>query len=66
MITKQEASRCLHCSTPQCSINGCPIHTKIPDFIQAIKDDDLKLAYKILQKNNVMLHIYNDRIGEFL
>ena len=54
---KQKALRCLHCTNPQCSLKGCPINTKIPDFIQAIKDDDLKLAFKILHKNNAMSFI---------
>ncbi len=61
MISKEEAiekaSRCLHCGIPQCSLKGCPINTKIPDFIQAIKDNDLELAFKVLHQNNNFSHI---------
>jgi glutamate synthase (NADPH/NADH) small chain len=54
---KQKASKCLHCQMPQCSIKGCPINTKIPDFIDAIKNQNLELAFKILHQNNSMSHI---------
>ena len=53
----EKAKRCMHCGIPQCSLKGCPINTKIPDFIQEVKDGNLELAYKILQQNNRMSHI---------
>ena len=43
----QEANRCLHCPKPRC-VEGCPVNIMIPDFIQAIKDQDLKKAYEII------------------
>ena len=50
---QEEASKCLNCKNPLC-VNGCPMQTKIPDFIYNIKQNDLKKAYEILQENNIM------------
>lgn len=50
---KQEAARCLNCKNPLC-VKGCPIKTRIPDFINEIKKNNLEQAYKILQENNIM------------
>ena len=47
---KQEAERCLHCKIPKC-IEGCPVKIMIPEFIAAIKDDDIKKAYEILSES---------------
>ncbi|MGM9971173.1 MAG: FAD-dependent oxidoreductase [Anaeroplasmataceae bacterium] len=43
----KEASRCLNCKKPMCR-TGCPAGLPIPDFIQAIKNDDLDLAYELI------------------
>ncbi len=48
---KKEASRCLHCKIPKC-VEGCPVNIKIPDFIQAIKDNDIKKAYDIISETS--------------
>ncbi|WP_250277468.1 NAD(P)-dependent oxidoreductase [[Clostridium] colinum] len=49
----EEAKRCLNCKKPLC-VTGCPIQNNIPQFIKAVVDDDLKLAYKILsEKTNL-------------
>ena len=37
---KLEANRCLNCKNPQC-VKGCPVNIQIPDFIKALKEDDL-------------------------
>lgn len=42
-----EANRCLNCKVPMCK-KGCPAGLPIPDFIQAIKNDDLDLAYELI------------------
>lgn len=47
-----EASRCLNCKNPRC-VKGCPIGIEIPKFIEAIKNDDLVLAYEIIEENNL-------------
>ena len=61
MLSKDEAiekaNRCLGCKKPLCRENGCPIHTRIPEFIAEIKKDNLKQAFQILQDNNIMSEI---------
>ena len=47
----KEASRCLHCKIPKC-VEGCPVNIKIPEFIQAIKDNDIKKAYDIISETS--------------
>ncbi len=47
----REASRCLHCKIPKC-VEGCPVNIKIPEFIQAIKDNDIKKAYDIISETS--------------
>lgn len=48
-----EASRCLNCKNPRC-VQGCPVNIKIPDFIQAIKNDNLKLAGNIIRETSML------------
>jgi glutamate synthase (NADPH/NADH) small chain len=46
-ITKQEALRCLECSSPKCA-DGCPVGVKVKDFIELIlKGDYLAAAAKV-------------------
>lgn len=52
-----KASECLNCKNPICSRQGCPVQTRIPDFITKIKENDLEEAYNILQDNNIMSNI---------
>ena len=47
----KEASRCLNCKNPMCT-KGCPVGIEIPKFIEAIKNDDIKLAYKIIRESS--------------
>lgn len=49
----KEASRCLNCKKPFCK-DGCPVDNDIPHFIKAFLDDDLALAYDILEKKTNM------------
>lgn len=48
----EEASRCLDCQNPRC-VTGCPIGIKIPKFINAIKNKDIKGAYDIISEDNL-------------
>ena len=47
----KEASRCLNCKNPMCT-KGCPVGIEIPKFIEAIKNDDINLAYEIIKKSS--------------
>ena len=48
---KKEASRCLHCKIPKC-VEGCPVNIMIPDFIEAVKNNDIKKAYEIISESS--------------
>ena len=43
----KEASRCLNCKNPMC-MKGCPVGIEIPKFIEAIKNDNIEQAYRII------------------
>ena len=47
----KEASRCINCKNAACQ-KGCPVSIKIPDFIEAIKNDDIKKAYEIISEDS--------------
>lgn len=46
-LAKDEAQRCLNCQDPKC-IKGCPINIQIPKFIEAIRNNDIDEAYRII------------------
>lgn len=50
---KLEASRCLHCKNPKC-VQGCPVNIQIPDFIQALKEDNLEQAGEIIRQTSML------------
>lgn len=50
---KLEASRCLHCKNARC-IQGCPVNINIPDFIEAIKSDDLEQAGEVIRTTSLL------------
>lgn len=56
-VIREKAEYCLNCLNKPCSMNGCPINTKIPEFINEIKNGDNKKAIDILHENNIMSHI---------
>lgn len=46
-----EANRCLKCKKPLC-VEGCPVHIRIPDFIQLIEDGKfVEAAWKLKEQN---------------
>ena len=47
----EEANRCLQCKKPRC-MEGCPIHTRIPDMIQMLKEGQTLDAANMLYENN--------------
>jgi len=50
---KAEASRCLNCKNPRC-VSGCPVNINIPKFIEAIKNDELEEAGKIIRNTSFL------------
>lgn len=50
---KLEASRCLNCKNPQC-VKGCPVNIQIPNFIKAIKEDNLEEAGNIIRQTSML------------
>lgn len=51
------ANYCLNCKLKPCSVKGCPMQTKIPEFIMELKNENYENAYNILQENNIFSHI---------
>ena len=50
---KEEASRCLNCKNPQC-VKGCPVNIQIPNFIKALKEDNLNEAGRIIRQTSML------------
>ena len=48
---KMEAERCLQCNNPRC-MQGCPVNIKIPEFINAIKEGNIKKAYEVISESS--------------
>jgi glutamate synthase (NADPH/NADH) small chain len=49
--SQTEATRCIQCPKRSC-IDGCPVDIDIPGFIQAIVDNDMPQAVRILKDKN--------------
>ena len=50
---KEKAEYCLNCKMKPCSIKGCPLNNNIPEFIDAIKQQNYRKAYEILLETTV-------------
>ena len=50
---KLEASRCLNCKNPRC-VQGCPVNIQIPDFIKALKEDNIEKAGEIIRNTSML------------
>lgn len=49
--TKQQAARCMDCGVPFCH-SGCPLGNIIPEFNDAVFEEDWAEAYRILSSTN--------------
>ncbi len=47
----QEARRCLNCPRPMCR-TGCPIENNIPQFIRALRDGNIGMAYEFISERS--------------
>ena len=47
-----EANKCLLCPKPRCALQGCPVHTSIPECMRLYKEGKLQEAGEMLFKNN--------------
>ena len=52
-MAKQEATRCIQCPKRPC-VAGCPVNVDIPEFIKAVRDDNMPDAVKILKSKNAL------------
>ena len=50
---KEEANRCLTCKNPRC-VKGCPVNIQIPDFIKALKEDNLEKAGEVIRQTSML------------
>lgn len=46
-----EANRCIQCKKPTCR-QGCPVMVRIPEFIKALREDEMLAAAEILKSMN--------------
>lgn len=53
---KEKANYCLNCKHKPCQ-KACPMQTKIPSFIEKLKENNIEEAYKILLDNNIFSSI---------
>ena len=51
---KIQTGMCLNCNTKPCSLKGCPLNNNIPEFINYIKQEQYKKAYKVLTETTVL------------
>ena len=49
----KEANRCLQCANPKC-ITGCPVNIQIPEFIKAIRENNIEKAYEIISLSSLL------------
>ncbi len=49
----KEANRCIQCPKQPC-IGGCPVNVDIPDFIKALRNNNMPEAVRILKSKNAL------------
>jgi glutamate synthase (NADPH/NADH) small chain len=50
-MAQAEANRCIQCPKRSC-VDGCPVDVDIPDFVEALRQGDMKEAVRILKSKN--------------
>ena len=53
---KEKANYCLHCKVKPCT-KGCPLGNDIPEFIQAVKEEQYEKAFHILSETTILMPI---------
>ena len=48
-----EAGRCLHCKNAKC-VTGCPVNINIPEFIAALKNNEIEKAGDIIRQTSFL------------
>jgi len=43
----EQARRCIECKVPKCMIEGCPLHNRIPEWMNAVAAGDIREAARI-------------------
>ena len=51
-MINNEALRCLLCKKPKCSLQGCPVHTPVPEAMTLYREGKMDEAGKLLFDNN--------------
>lgn len=51
-MNNNEALRCLLCKKPKCSLQGCPVHTPVPECMALYRAEKLDEAGALLFQNN--------------
>ncbi|MFA5065613.1 MAG: NADPH-dependent glutamate synthase [Dehalococcoidia bacterium] len=49
----QEATRCIQCPKRPC-VAGCPVNVDIPEFIKAVRDNQMEESVRILKSKNAL------------
>lgn len=52
-MARQEATRCIQCPKRPC-VAGCPVNVDIPEFVKAVRDNNMPDAVKILKSKNAL------------
>jgi glutamate synthase (NADPH/NADH) small chain len=50
-LAQQEANRCIQCKKPQC-VEGCPVGVLIPEFIKALRENDIEGSIRAMKEKN--------------
>jgi glutamate synthase (NADPH) small chain len=49
----KEANRCIQCKNRNCTV-GCPVNVNIPEFIKALRENDMQGAVEALKAKNAL------------